>query len=134
MNRERKTSRYKVQRVGYEEWWTRILRRGEAIAYIRPATKREAMHWLATHRPDAEHLTWFQIGVPEKTRPSVGEHEPTAVTTPTVVTMSGEPPHTLGPQTPAEMPGAQPYVPSAALYASDSPLRTLWRRIWGTLP
>lgn len=76
MSRERRTARSVAQRRGNDAWWTRILRRGEGIAYIRPATRREATRWLATHGPDAQHLTWFLVGAPRPTPPAPAPPSP----------------------------------------------------------
>lgn len=37
--------------------WSRVLRAGRNVDYIRPSTVGEVARWVRTHRPDARHIT-----------------------------------------------------------------------------
>jgi hypothetical protein len=64
MERERRTARRAAARNGYKYWWEVVLQEGAAVAYIRPATRKEANHWVMTHPADATHLLGIQVGPP----------------------------------------------------------------------
>lgn len=66
---EQRTARRAGMRAANGDIWTEVLRRGENIVYIRPATEREMRRWCATHLSDAQHLVYWCVGPPR--RPAV---------------------------------------------------------------
>ena len=65
IEQERRTARTPRDRAAYEWQWTRLLRQGRGIAYIRPATRREVNRWFLSHREDHKGNSGCIFGPPQ---------------------------------------------------------------------
>lgn len=60
MEREMKTDPSQEARKHYARIW-KDLKKGAAIAYFRPTTRKELEGWLRTHQTDAQFAKWYSI-------------------------------------------------------------------------
>jgi hypothetical protein len=58
MEREMKTAPSEEARKHYAQSW-KAMKRGAAIAYFRPTTRKELEGWLRSHQTDAIHAKWY---------------------------------------------------------------------------